>query len=421
MPEIRIPLDIPFNIPFNKPALLGKEFEYVRQAIERGKISGDGHFTKLCQDLLRRLTGAESVLLTTSCTHALEMAALLLDIQPGDEVLVPSFTFVSTANAFVLRGARPVFVDSRPDTLNLDESRLESLLTPRTKAIVPVHYAGVACDLDSILKIAGARGVAVVEDNAHGLFGKYRGRHLGSFGSMATQSFHETKNISCGEGGALLINDPRYARRAEILREKGTNRAAFFRGQVDKYTWVDVGSSYVPSDVLAAFLYAQLEQAGRIQQARRAIWLRYQRELTDWASNHDIRLPEIPADCEQAYHMFYLLLPTLEDRQAFIEHLRQRGILAVFHYIPLHLSPMGQKFGGRLGDCPVVEAFSDRLVRLPFYFDLSEVDQQRIVDAVRSFQPVGVQGLKNLHRALQETAYPAGVHHPVVASIDQKA
>jgi len=421
MPEIRIPLDIPFNIPFNKPALLGKEFEYVRQAIERGKISGDGHFTKLCQDLLRRLTGAESVLLTTSCTHALEMAALLLDIQPGDEVLVPSFTFVSTANAFVLRGARPVFVDSRPDTLNLDESRLESLLTPRTKAIVPVHYAGVACDLDSILKIAGARGVAVVEDNAHGLFGKYRGRHLGSFGSMATQSFHETKNISCGEGGALLINDPCYARRAEILREKGTNRAAFFRGQVDKYTWVDVGSSYVPSDVLAAFLYAQLEQAGRIQQARRAIWLRYQRELTDWASNHDIRLPEIPADCEQAYHMFYLLLPTLEDRQAFIEHLRQRGILAVFHYIPLHLSPMGQKFGGRLGDCPVVEAFSDRLVRLPFYFDLSEVDQQRIVDAVRSFQPVGVQGLKNLHRALQETAYPAGVHHPVVASIDQKA
>jgi len=421
MPEIRIPLDIPFNIPFNKPALLGKEFEYVRQAIERGKISGDGHFTKLCQDLLRRLTGAEGVLLTTSCTHALEMAALLLDIQPGDEVLVPSFTFVSTANAFVLRGARPVFVDSRPDTLNLDESRLESLLTPRTKAIVPVHYAGVACDLDSILKIAGARGVAVVEDNAHGLFGKYRGRHLGSFGSMATQSFHETKNISCGEGGALLINDPCYARRAEILREKGTNRAAFFRGQVDKYTWVDVGSSYVPSDVLAAFLYAQLEQAGRIQQARRAIWLRYQRELTGWAANHDIRLPEIPADCEQAYHMFYLLLPTLEDRQAFIEHLRQRGILAVFHYVPLHLSPMGQKFGGRLGDCPVVEAFSDRLVRLPFYFDLSEVDQQRIVDAVRSFQPVGVQGLKNLHRALQKAAYPAGVHHPVVASIDQKA
>jgi len=269
--------------------------------------------------------------------------------------------------------------------------------------------------------MALVRGVAVVEDNAHGLFGKYRGRHLGSFGSMATQSFHETKNISCGEGGALLINDPCYARRAEILREKGTNRAAFFRGQVDKYTWVDVGSSYVPSDVLAAFLYAQLEQAGRIQQARRAIWLRYQRELTDWAANHDIRLPEIPADCEQAYHMFYLLLPTLEDRQAFIEHLRQRGILAVFHYIPLHLSPMGQKFGGRLGDCPVVEAFSDRLVRLPFYFDLSEVDQQRIVDAVRSFQPVGVQGLKNLHRALQKAAYPAGVHHPVVASIDQKA
>jgi dTDP-4-amino-4,6-dideoxygalactose transaminase len=399
MPEIQIP--------FNKPALLGKEFDYVREAIEHGKISGDGHFTKLCQNLLRRITGAESVLLTTSCTHALEMAALLLDIQPGDEVLMPSFTFVSTANAFVLRGARPVFIDSRPDTLNLDETRIESLVTPRTKAILPVHYAGVGCDMDYISKIANARGLAVVEDNAHGLFGKYRGRDLGSFGCMATQSFHETKNISCGEGGALVINDPRYAHRAEILREKGTNRAAFFRGQVDKYTWVDVGSSYVPSDVLAAFLYAQLEQAERIQQTRRAIWLRYQLELTDWAANNDIRLPEIPTDCEQAYHMFYLLMPTLEDRQEFIEHLRHRGILAVFHYVPLHLSPMGQKFGGRPGDCPVVEDLSDRLVRLPFYFDLSEIDQQRVIDAVQSFQPAGSRGLKNLHRALQKTGAPS--------------
>jgi len=393
MPEIQIP--------FNKPALLGKEFDYMRQAIERGKISGDGHFTRLCQELLRRQTGAGGVLLTTSCTHALEMAALLLDIQPGDEVLAPSFTFVSTVNAFVLRGARPVFVDSRPDTLNLDEKRIESLLTPRTKAIVAVHYAGVGCDMDTIMEIANARGIAVIEDNAHGLFGKYRGRPLGSFGCLATQSFHETKNISCGEGGALLINDPRHAHRAEILREKGTNRAAYFRGQVDKYTWVDLGSSYVPSDLLAAFLYAQLEQASCIQHTRRAIWNRYQRELTDWATHHNIRLAEIPADCEQAYHMFYLLLPTLEDRQAFIEHLGQRGILAVFHYVPLHLAPMGQKFGGRRGDCPVVETLSDRLVRLPFYFDLSESEQQRVIDAVRSFQPGGTLGLTNLQHALQ--------------------
>jgi dTDP-4-amino-4,6-dideoxygalactose transaminase len=342
-PEIQRPVDIPFGIPFNKPALLGKEFDYVRQAIVRGKISGDGHFTKLCQDLLRSLTGAESVLLTTSCTHALEMAALLLEIQPGDEVLLPSFTFVSTANAFVLRGARPVFVDIRPDTLNMDEERIESLLTPRTKVIVPVHYAGVGCDMDRILKIVESRGIAVVEDNAHGLLGKYRGRLLGTFGCMATQSFHETKNISCGEGGALLINDPRYTHRAEILREKGTDRAAFFRKQVDKYTWVDLGSSYVPSDMLAAFLYAQLEQAARIQQTRSAIWHRYQLELAGWAADHEIRLPEIPADCEQAYHMFYLLLPSLEDRQAFIEHLGKRGILSFFHFVPLHLAPLGKK------------------------------------------------------------------------------
>jgi dTDP-4-amino-4,6-dideoxygalactose transaminase len=392
------------QIPFNKPALLGKEFDYVRQAIERGKISGDGHFTRLCQELLKSTTGAANVLLTTSCTHALEMAALLLDIQPGDEVMLPSFTFVSTANAFVLRGARPVFIDSRPDTLNLDESQIEARLTPRTKVIVPVHYAGVGCAMDRILEIANSRGIHVVEDNAHGLFGRYRGRLLGSFGSLATQSFHETKNISCGEGGALLINDPRFLHRAEILREKGTNRASFFRGQVDKYTWVDVGSSYVPSDILAAFLYAQLEAAERIQEARRAIWWRYQRELADWAGSFDIRLPIIPAECEQAYHMFYLLMPSLEDRQAFIHHLGERGILAVFHYVPLHLAPMGQKFGGQRGDCPVAEALSDRLVRLPFYFDLSESDQARVIDAVRSFRPAASGGIRNLQRSLAEQA-----------------
>ena len=390
------------QIPFNKPALLGQEFEYIHQALKRGKISGDGHFTKLCQERLQHMTGAGSALLTTSCTHALEMAALLLDIKPGDEVIVPSFTFVSTANAFVLRGARPVFVDSRPDTLNLDENQIERSLTLRTKAIVPVHYAGVGCAMNRILEIARRHGIAVVEDNAHGLFGRYRGQPLGSFGSMAAQSFHETKNISCGEGGALLINDPGFSHRAEILREKGTNRASFFRGQVDKYTWVDVGSSYVPSDVLAAFLYAQLEAAERIQAVRKTIWWRYHHELNDWAADHDIWLPEVPADCEQAYHMYYLVLPSLEDRQAFIRHLGERGVLAVFHYVPLHLSPMGQKFGGQPGDCPVAEALSDRLVRLPFFFDLSEAEQASVVEAVRSFEPARIKGLANLQRSLTE-------------------
>ena len=375
------------QIPFNKPALIGTEFEYVRQAIERGKISGDGHFTRLCQESLKSSIGAGSVLLTTSCTHALEMAALLLDIQPGDEVMLPTFTFVSTANAFVLRGARPVFIDSRPDTLNLNQNEIEARLTPRTKVIIVVHYAGVSCAMDRILEIANSRGIPVVEDNAHGLFGKYKGRPLGSFGVLATQSFHETKNVSCGEGGALVINDPRFHHRAEILREKGTNRASFFRGQVDKYTWVDVGSSYVPSDILAAFLYAQLEEAERIQEARRAIWFRYHHELADWAQSLEIGLPTVPPECDQAYHMYYLLMPCLEDRQAFIQHLAERGILAVFHYLPLHLAPMGQKFGGQPGDCPVAEALSDRLVRLPFYFDLPASEQARVIEAVRAFHP----------------------------------
>jgi len=390
------------QIPFNKPALLGQEFDYMRQAIERGKISGDGHFSHLCEESLKSIIGASRVLLTTSCTHALEMAALLLDIQPGDEVMLPSFTFVSTANAFVLRGARPVFIDSRPDTLNLDENQIEARLTPRTKAIIPVHYAGVGCAMDRIVEIANSRGIYVVEDNAHGLFGRYRGRPLGSFGNLATQSFHETKNISCGEGGGLVINDPRFSFRAEILREKGTNRASFFRGQVDKYTWVDVGSSYVPSDILAAFLYAQLQAASQIQEARRALWRRYHRELADWALSLDVRLPIIPAECEQAYHMYYLLMPSLEARQAFIRHLGERGILAVFHYLPLHLAPMGQKFGGRPGDCPVAESLSERLVRLPFYFNLTAGEQERVIDAVLSFQPERSSGIRNLQQSLAE-------------------
>ena len=324
-------------------------------------------------------------LLTTSCTHALEMTALLLNIQPGDEVILPSFTFVSTANAFVLRGARPVFIDIRSDTLNLDERQLERLTAPRTRAIVPVHYAGVGCEMDVILEIARRHGIAVVEDNAHGLFGKFRGKYLGTFGSLAAHSFHETKNFTCGEGGALFINDARYVERAEIVREKGTNRNQFFRGQVDKYTWVDVGSSYLPSDLLAAFLYAQLEARKEIQSKRRRIWEYYFQHLGEWAQQHGIRLPSVPETCEQPYHMFYLLAPSLEFRQALMAHLKAREILSVFHYLPLHLSAMGKRFGGKPGDCPVSEAVSDRLLRLPFYNDLTEADQACVVEAIKEF------------------------------------
>jgi dTDP-4-amino-4,6-dideoxygalactose transaminase len=326
-------------------------------------------------------------LLTTSCTHALEMAAILLDVKPGDEVIVPAFTFVSTINAFVLRGARPVFCDIRPDTLNMDEAQLERLISPRTRAIVPVHYAGVGCEMDAIMALAERHGVAVVEDNAHGLFGSYKGRYLGTFGALATQSFHETKNFHCGEGGALLINDPALIDRAEIIREKGTNRSRFFRGQVDKYSWVDIGSSYLPSDILAAFLYAQLEERDNIQRRRRRIWEYYQQHLQEWAARHDVRLPVIPSHCEQSYHMFYLVLPTLEVRQKLIAFLKEQGILSVFHYLPLHLSDMGVRFGGKPGDCPVTEAVSDRLLRLPFYNELDERDQERVVEAIQRFSP----------------------------------
>lgn len=374
------------RIPFNKPSLIGNELEYITDAIEAGHASGDGAYTKKCHALLGKVLGVPKVLLTTSCTDALEMAALLLDIQPGDEVIVPSFTFVSTVNAFVLRGARPVFIDIRQDTLNLDEAQLERLITPRTKAIALVHYAGVGCEMDAILEIANRHNVAVVEDNAHGLFGKYKGKYLGTFGCLATQSFHETKNISCGEGGALLINDPSYIERAEIIREKGTDRSRFFRGEVDKYTWVDIGSSYLPSDILAAFLYAQLESYEQIQTRRREIWEYYYEHLESWAMERDVRLPIVPAHCEQPYHMFYLLLPSQEQRQVLIAHLKSHGILSVFHYLPLHLSRMGQRYGGKQGDCPVTEDVSDRLLRLPFYNDISEEQLQVIVNAVCEFK-----------------------------------
>ncbi len=376
------------RIPFNKPYVTGNEFQYIREALEAGHASGDGAFTHKCHELLERLTGTRKALLTTSCTHALEMAALLLNIGPGDEVIVPSFTFVSTVNAFVLRGAIPVFVDSRPDTLNLDESLLEGLITNLTRAIVAVHYAGVGCEMDLILDIASSHGIAVVEDNAHGFLGRYRGKQLGTLGCMAAQSFHETKNVTCGEGGALLINDPKYVERAEIIREKGTDRSRFFRGQVDKYTWVDVGSSYLPSDVLAAFLLAQLESVEEIQTKRKRIWNTYYAGLSEWADRMHVRLPFIPQYCDQPHHMFYMIVPSLEFRQALIGRLRERGILSVFHYLPLNRSAAGQRFG-RPAVCPVAEDVSDRLVRLPFYTGLEEADQEAVIDAVQSFAGLG--------------------------------
>jgi dTDP-4-amino-4,6-dideoxygalactose transaminase len=375
-------------VSFNRPTSVANEQAYMSVAIEAGRISGDGIFTRRCSEFLEQKLGVPKTLLTTSCTHALEMSALLLNIEPGDEVIMPSFTFVSTANAFALRGARIVFADIRPDTLNIDERALESLITPRTKAIVVVHYAGVGCEMDSIMATAKKHGIAVVEDNAHGLFGKYRGKYLGTFGDFATQSFHETKNITCGEGGALLVNDSTCVEQAEIVREKGTNRSRFFRGLVDKYTWVALGSSYLPSEILAAFLWAQLEAYESIQHKRQAVWNRYAQGLLDWSEKVGIGLPQIPDFCEQSYHMFYVIMPDLENRQALIAHLKSAGIEAVFHYLPLHASEMGLRLGGRVGDCPVTESISDRLLRLPFYTDLKESDQARAIEALRAFEPL---------------------------------
>ena len=376
-----------WRIPFNRASVAGRELEYMEQAIANGHIAGDGPFTRRCEEALEHTLGAPRVLLTTSCTHALELAALLLEIGADDEVIIPSFTFASSATAFVLRGARVVFADVRADTLNIDETQLPELVTERTRAIVPTHYAGIAAELDPILELAAAREIPVVEDNAHGLFGAYRGRPLGTIGAFGAQSFHETKNVTCGEGGALVINEAGAVERAEILREKGTDRKRFFRGQVDKYTWVDVGSSYVLSDLAAAFLAAQLEARDQIQAARRRIWERYSDELADWSEEVGARLPIVPEHCEQSYHLFYVLLPSLTARTALIAHLRERGILGVFHYLPLHLSVMGRRFGGEPGLCPVTEDLTDRLVRLPFYTALSEAEQGEVIEAVRAFRP----------------------------------
>ena len=375
-----------FRIPFNKPAHVGAELAYIKESLAQGRIAGDGAFTRKCHAFLQSRLDVMRALLTTSCTHALEMAALLLDIQPGDEIIVPSFTFVSSINAFVLRGAKPIFADIRPDTLNLDERNLQSLISDRTRAIVLVHYAGVSCEMDSIMDIARRRNIAVVEDNAHGLFARYKGRYLGTFGQLATLSFHETKNFSCGEGGALLINDDRLIDRAEIIREKGTNRSRFYRGQIDKYTWVDLGSSYLPSDMLAAFLWAQLERSESIQRRRKIIWQRYHLRLTGWAKSNNVQLPTVPNHVDQSYHMYYLILPSTTTRAALIQHLKRSGILSVFHYQPLHLSPMGERFDGKPGDCPVTERIADRLLRLPFYYALSRDEQDDVISALYAFE-----------------------------------
>ena len=373
-------------IPFNRPVIVNDELELILDSIKKGWVSGDGPYTKKAQDMLQKQINANAkVLLTTSCTHALEMSAILIDITPGDEVIVPSFTFVSTALAFVMRGAKPVFADIRPDTLNINENVIESLITDKTRAIVPVHYAGVGCDMDAIMDIANTRGLMVIEDNAHGLYGKYKGTNLGSIGHMATQSFHETKNIICGEGGALVVNDDRYCDRAEIIREKGTDRSRFFRGQVEKYSWIDKGSSYVMSDILAAFLYAQLLNSETIQENRKRIWGFYFDNLKEWAEHSGVGMPHVPAYCEQSYHMFYLLMPSQEIRSDFISYLDKYNIGSVFHYQPLHSSKMGAELGGKETACPITDDISSRLVRLPFFNNITSTALERVVNAINSF------------------------------------
>jgi dTDP-4-amino-4,6-dideoxygalactose transaminase len=370
------------RLPFNRPFVVGKEIQYIREAIRYGHLSGDGPFTRKCQVWLEQRLGCQKALLTHSCTAALEMAALLADIQPGDEVIMPSYTFVSTANAFVLRGAVPVFVDVRPDTLNLDESRIEAAITPQTRAIVPVHYAGVACEMDAVMAIAERHGLMVIEDAAQALMSTYRGRPVGSDGHLAAVSFHETKNVMCGEGGALLINDRRWVDRAEIIREKGTNRSQFFRGQVDKYTWVDIGSSYLPSDLNAAFLLAQLEEGESITRRRLQLWEQYHEAFAGLECEGKVRRPVIPGHCLHNAHMYYLILESLQVRSHLLDRLRAGGIKAVFHYVALHSSPAGRKYGRADGDLPRTQEISDRLVRLPLWVGMTERDVKDVVRTV---------------------------------------
>jgi len=374
-----------YRIPFNKPHVIGTELDHIAQCLAEAKLSGDGRFTKECQALMQREFGARHVLLTTSGTSALEMAALLCDVQPGDEVILPSYTFVSTANAFVLRGAKPVFVDIRPDTLNLDESLIEAAITERTRVIAPVHYAGVACEMDAINTIARRHNLRVVEDAAQGVNATYRGAYLGTLGDFGAYSFHETKNFVCGEGGALVTSRAEDVERAEIVREKGTNRSQFFRGQVDKYTWVDVGSSYLPADILSAFLLPQLQHKEAITAQRRRVYETYQWALRPLVDRGLATMPTVPDHCGTNYHMFYLVVESLAVRTALLDHLRAAGILAVFHYVPLHTSPVGLSLGYRQGMLPVTESISDRLLRLPLYPTLTEHELDSVVGEILSF------------------------------------
>ena len=371
------------RIPFNKPYLTGKELGYIQESLKSGNIVGNGGFTEKCEGLMEKIFGAKKVLLTGSCTDAIEMASLLANLETDDEVIVPSFTFVSTVNAFILRGAKPIFVDIREDTLNMDETKIEEKITSRTKAIFPVHYAGVSCEMDTIMDIAGRYKLSVVEDAAQGVYAKYKGKYLGAIGNLGTYSFHGTKNYTCGEGGALVINDESLIERAEILREKGTNRSKFLRGEIDKYTWVDVGSSFLLSDVLASFLYAQLENLDEINRKRKAIFEFYYENLKELEEAGELRLPIIPDGCETNYHLFYILLHSEEKRNFLMDQLKDAGIQAVFHYVPLHNSPMGMRFGYRDGDLPLTESLSGRLLRLPFYADLELEEQKLIVNMVK--------------------------------------
>ncbi len=374
------------SVPFHRPYLTGDEQTHITSALGGGHLKGDGPYTDRASALLGELTGAGSVLLTPSCTAALELSALLLDLEPGDEVIMPSFTFVSTANAYVLRGARPVFVDVDPRTLNIDPAAVAAAVTPRTRAIVIVHYAGVACDMAALLSIAEEHGLELIEDNAHGLGGTWDDRPLGSIGPMGALSFHDTKNFQCGEGGALLINDPRLVHRAEILREKGTNRKAFLRGEVDKYSWVDVGSSYLLGELLAATLVAQLEAFDRIQAARHRIWTTYAESLADWADQHRVQLPQPVEGSTHAAHLFHLLLPDPEARHRFLDHMRGQQVGSSFHYVPLHSTPLARRLG-HTGELPVTDSVSARLARLPLYPDLTDAELKRVLDAVTAFAP----------------------------------
>ena len=378
-------METPIKIPFNKPFIVGKELYYIAQSVLSGHIAGDGMFTGKCQAFMEKKFNAKKILLTTSCTSALEMAAILCNVGVDDEVILPSFTFVSTANAFYLRGAKLIFMDIKQETLNIDEAMIEDVITEHTKAIVPVHYAGISCEMDKIVDLARRYNLYVIEDAAQGVNAKYKGKFLGTIGDIGAYSFHETKNIICGEGGAIVINNEALIERAEIIREKGTNRSKFFRGEVDKYTWVDIGSSYLPSDLLAAFLYAQLENMEVIEEQRKAIFNYYYEALTPLAKKGVLRLPAIPSECKSNSHMFYIILDDEQTRDALMNYLKSNGILAVFHYLPLHISPMGRSMGYKDGQLPVTEYISERLLRLPFYYNLSHEELTKVITCIEDF------------------------------------